>query len=109
MLPCRSRIDHSIHPHFKKAHGALLGKAETSTHLKKTKPGPTTKQALADEADRQKLVHDYEWVQRGATFIQFAFWTIGCAAIYGNASARFLLQGNDPWTFGQVSCLSIGA
>lgn len=98
---------HRIHPHFQKVAHALNGKAEraeaalkASTKAERKRQNSDGKQELA----RQQLVRDSEWVQRGATAIMFAFWGAGAFIIWIVASSKFLLQGDDPWTFGQVSC-----
>lgn len=33
------------------------------------------------------------------------FWVGGCGTLYATASRDFLLQGADPWTFGQIEPL----
>lgn len=97
---------HRIHPHFQKVGRALNGKAEKAEAAHKAAEKAERKRKNSDgkkETARQKLVRDSEWVQRGATTLMFLFWGGGAFIIWMVASARFLLQGEDPWTFGQVS------
>ncbi|ORY86041.1 hypothetical protein BCR35DRAFT_330735 [Leucosporidium creatinivorum] len=99
-----------IHPHFQKVGKALNGKAEKSEAAHKAAEKAERKRQNSDgkkEVARQQLVRDSEWVQRGATAIMFVFWAGGSFTIWMVASAKFLLQGEDPWTFGQTAPLVV--